>query len=387
MGLPQVLICEAHRETHEWLARQLGARGLQPVSAWTGKDACELAETGAPELILLGMLLPDSDGLAVLRKLRAAEQTADIPVILLSSAASVQLLESRLGGLMVAGVLRKPIRENELGEVLDRILGNPAVTMDPDHCVLTVDEGCLPRALFERAVRMRECQALYTTSLGKARTLLGTMRPRALVLALQSGLGRALPLLGEAAALGHGEIPVVVLAENIEPENVPVLRRYGVNELLLTPVAAPRLWAALLRALGGSESDASAALERSVLLVEDTQLAAKMLSALLEQSGYHVVQAHSAEAALDVVHQSQPELMLLDILLPGMDGVAFVHQLHHEELHLPFAVVTGAGVPERVNELKGFGMIRVFEKPVRGDELLSFVDGFFAQRQKTPPLG
>ena len=54
------------------------------------------------------------------------------------------------------------------------------------------------------------------------------------------------------------------------------------------------------------------------------------------------VQARSAEDALDIIRQSPPELMLLDLILPGMDGVQLVQQLHEADLRVPFAVVTAA---------------------------------------------
>ncbi len=373
----QVLICESHREVHAHLVGQLSVLGCQTQSAFSGKETLELAESGRPDLILLSLLFPDVDGLAVLRKLRQMERTAGIPVIVLSSTASTESVEARLSSLNVAGILRKPVAEADLRDLVSRIFTQVEAAQVKRY-VLVVDDSNLPRRLLETVFQTAGCQSLWVDNLAMARPLLDTLRPEALIVASQGDLADALPLIESLATEGTLRIPVLAVAGVLRPETFVRLTRLGVRGIMVTPVPLGRLWRAVGRLLPAVPC-ACAATGKSVLLVEDAALVAKMLAALLEEDGYQVRQARSAEDALGLIRQSPPELMLLDLILPGIDGVQLVQQLHEANLRVPFAVVTAATQPDKLRELEGLGVMKVFEKPIHSEDLRSFVQGFFAR--------
>ncbi|VXC47935.1 response regulator [Nocardioides sp. AX2bis] len=91
--------------------RQIG--GWQVFEASDGHDAVEIARTSAPDAILLDLIMPGLDGIAVFQALQGEAATRAIPVVLLTASRSVgqaQLLD----GLGVAGVLMKPFSAKEL---------------------------------------------------------------------------------------------------------------------------------------------------------------------------------------------------------------------------------------------------------------------------------
>jgi len=69
----------------------------------------------------------------------------------------------------------------------------------------------------------------------------------------------------------------------------------------------------------------------TVLIVDDNVVDLKLVSYLLGLEGYRVLQAEDAETALDVVHKFLPDLLLLDLGLPGMDGHALLRLLRGDE--------------------------------------------------------
>lgn len=74
-----------------------------------------------------------------------------------------------------------------------------------------------------------------------------------------------------------------------------------------------------------------------ILLVEDEKLLRRSLAFNLEQAGYQVTSASNAEDALDIVKRAAPDLVLLDIGLPGMDGLEALRKLKaHENLPIIF---------------------------------------------------
>lgn len=76
-----------------------------------------------------------------------------------------------------------------------------------------------------------------------------------------------------------------------------------------------------------------------ILLVEDEKLLRRSLAFNLEQAGYQVTSASNAEDALDIVKRAAPDLVLLDIGLPGMDGLEALRKLKARE-NLPIIFLT-----------------------------------------------
>lgn len=64
-----------------------------------------------------------------------------------------------------------------------------------------------------------------------------------------------------------------------------------------------------------------------ILVVDDNPTNLKLVSDVLESSGYEVLKAEDAEAALVVLEQARPRLILMDIALPGMDGLTLTRKL------------------------------------------------------------
>jgi len=59
---------------------------------------------------------------------------------------------------------------------------------------------------------------------------------------------------------------------------------------------------------------------KTILIADDDPVILRMLAAHLEAAGYAVVQANNGEAAVRLARRSQPDLIILDIMMPGMDG-------------------------------------------------------------------
>jgi CheY-like chemotaxis protein len=65
----------------------------------------------------------------------------------------------------------------------------------------------------------------------------------------------------------------------------------------------------------------------TILVVDDNSTNLKLLSDVLEYEGYRIVKAIDAETAQDIICQTPPDLILMDIALPGMDGLTLTRKL------------------------------------------------------------
>ena len=99
----------------------LEQRGHQVLEAPNGDEALDLAREGAPDLVVLDLMLPGIDGYQVLQALRADDHTSGIPVLVLT-AKSLQADRERSRQLGAAAFLTKPFLPDELCDMVDEVL-------------------------------------------------------------------------------------------------------------------------------------------------------------------------------------------------------------------------------------------------------------------------
>lgn len=104
----------------------------------------------------------------------------------------------------------------------------------------------------------------------------------------------------------------------------------------------------------------------NVLLVEDDPTDLKLFSAVLEACGHHVLKKGSAEQAVEEIKARKPEVILLDLKLPGMDGLALARRLKQDPdtQHIPIVAVTAASEKFSKEEALAAGCDAYIVKPV-----------------------
>ena len=107
-----------------------------------------------------------------------------------------------------------------------------------------------------------------------------------------------------------------------------------------------------------------------VLVVDDVPQNLRLLEAILEPRGYDVVSASDGVVALEVVESAKPDLVLLDVMMPQLDGYAVCRRLRErdETAVLPVIMVTSSGA-EKTKAIEA-GADDLIEKPFSHDELL-----------------
>ena len=105
---------------------------------------------------------------------------------------------------------------------------------------------------------------------------------------------------------------------------------------------------------------------RSVLVVDDNVDAADTLGELLAAWGYDVIVAHDGPAALAALQDTLPDIALLDIGMPAMDGYELAAHLRFQPgcAALPIVAITGASGPEEARRSRAKGFSAHLVKPV-----------------------
>lgn len=123
MSQKKILVVEDDRFLRRACEASLRQRGFAVLVAVDGEEGLRVARDEQPDLILLDMLMPRMDGLAMLRSLRDAEPTRAIPVLILSNSSR----QSDIDELRALGIADYLVKANlslqELGDRVTRLLG------------------------------------------------------------------------------------------------------------------------------------------------------------------------------------------------------------------------------------------------------------------------
>jgi two-component system response regulator (stage 0 sporulation protein F) len=113
----------------------------------------------------------------------------------------------------------------------------------------------------------------------------------------------------------------------------------------------------------------------TILVIDDEESIRNLLKEVLERAKHHVLEASDGREGLSLYQQNKVDLVLMDILMPGTDGLEATLQLTREYLDAKVIAMTGAqGERNFLDVAKLFGARRVFEKPFNLDKLVEAIN-------------
>ena len=121
----------------------------------------------------------------------------------------------------------------------------------------------------------------------------------------------------------------------------------------------------------------------TILLVEDTEDNRQMMKKLLEMSGYRVVEATNGEEAVEVTSKELPELILMDLSLPIIDGLAATRQIRNlpDGEDLPIVAVSAHDTADFHAEALAAGCNAYITKPIDYPQLEEIVQRLMAKSE------
>ncbi|RKY86648.1 sigma-54-dependent Fis family transcriptional regulator [candidate division KSB1 bacterium] len=114
-----------------------------------------------------------------------------------------------------------------------------------------------------------------------------------------------------------------------------------------------------------------------ILVIDDEKNIRQSLKGTLEDEGYTVDTAESAEKALNLIADGNYKLIILDVLLPGMNGIEFLKKLREENNNIYVMVISGHATVDMAVEATKLGAYNFLEKPLNPDKLLLEVKNIF----------
>jgi two-component system, chemotaxis family, chemotaxis protein CheY len=116
-----------------------------------------------------------------------------------------------------------------------------------------------------------------------------------------------------------------------------------------------------------------------ILVVEDDEAIRGLVSDVLRDDGYNVREARNGAEALESVRDRRPDLIVLDLMMPVMDGWTFVEECHGQPCcdDVPIVVTSAStDLPRTAEQLRSFGVRSCLAKPFDVDGLLALVEHY-----------
>ena len=114
-----------------------------------------------------------------------------------------------------------------------------------------------------------------------------------------------------------------------------------------------------------------------VLLVDDDENVRYTLARVLRKAGYEVVEAEEGGEALECLNKQPVDVVVTDILMPGMEGIETIMKLREQAAALPIIAISGGGrvgLGEYLESAKLLGADYTFEKPFDERELIARIE-------------
>jgi len=218
--------------------------------------------------------------------------------------------------------------------------------------VLVIDDDPMVQHLLRGHLEAERFRMVSASDGVEGLTLAREVRPTVIILDLH------LPRLDGWSVLAElksdealAQIPVIMMS--VEEQRARGFS-FGACEYLVKPVEPDRLVSVVRRALVPSAGD--------VLVVDDDQHTREMVSRVLRRAGYTTVEARDGEEALLRARVLTPGLVILDLIMPGVDGFEVLRTLRHEGMQMPVVVLTGKALVNDEERMLREGLARVVQK-------------------------
>lgn len=340
------------------LTEALEAAGFPVLGAPTLAEARALLERERPALVLLDLRLPDGDGIELLDEIRNDAATHDVPVIMLSGRAEVA---DRIRGLQRGAddYVGKPYNRKYVVSRAAQLLGGAREAADPRPLVLVVDDSEGMRLLVAYSLEGHGYRVLQASNGEEGLRLAALHRPSAVVVDHEmpgidgSTMIRRMrsdrAMQDTVCMLFTGSASAPAEMAGLEAGADAYVRKDSDLSLVVARLGA------LLRARDTNEPApfASSYLRATkVLCVDDSATFLHALADDLRGEGYEVVTARSGPEALDLLDVDTVDCVLLDRIMPGMNGIEVCRSIkgHPALRNLPVLMLTAMDEPGSVVE-------------------------------------
>ena len=247
--------------------------------------------------------------------------------------------------------------------------------------VLVIDDDRMNCDLLQAVLTRHGYDVHSATSGLEGLNLFRQHNPRVTILDLRMPEMDGLTVLKEIRAIDP-HAPVIILgggATEVQENQARALRvtdfvRKGLSlDVLVEGVNRVVQQPARKQEGAGPQTGTATETGETVLVVDDEQLVRDLLVQFVSLRGYRALGVKDGAQALSMVEQTPPDLILLDLMLPGMSGVEVLRRLREKHFNGAIIIVTGSSDEELLEEAWSLHPQEVISKPIDLEKLLAII--------------
>src|SRR3989304_65820 len=123
--------------------------------------------------------------------------------------------------------------------------------------------------------------------------------------------------------------------------------------------------------------------DKNVMVVEDNEKNRKLMRVVLKAKGYNIIEASTGEEALNLLKNQKPDIILMDIQLPGIDGITLIKQVKGDitTKDIPIIGVYGYAMKGDAQKILETGCDAYVSKPINTQELPLIVEKYIKKHE------
>lgn len=119
-----------------------------------------------------------------------------------------------------------------------------------------------------------------------------------------------------------------------------------------------------------------------ILIVDDSSFQRRMIRTVVEAEGYEVLEADGGRHGVEMATTHRPDCMLIDLVMPEVDGLAVLERLRDQRLKIPVIVLTADIGEKQSQQCLELGAVAVISKPLKTDEFRHALNKVFDHKQE-----
>jgi DNA-binding response OmpR family regulator len=112
---------------------------------------------------------------------------------------------------------------------------------------------------------------------------------------------------------------------------------------------------------------------RKILVIDDDLSLLHLIKDVLERAGYHVFCADNGADGILLNAQEHPDLIILDLQMPDLDGIATLRTIRHDDSQARVIILTGYGTPDTIRDAADLNASEYLTKPFKNKDLISVI--------------
>jgi two-component system cell cycle response regulator len=382
----RILVIEDDPEISYLLGEILGGEGREVVFAGSGFEARRVLESDDIDLVILDLILPDIDGRSLLTQMRATPRTAGLPVVVVTARVGPESRQDCYA-LGADAFVEKPFDPDELAADIAVRLQRAAQA--ERVALIDASTGLLNAA----GLRSRWAECTGGLALGLVEIdgfdvrsdAWGWEGTESIVREVARALRAAVPEAVEVARVGGGDFAMLLPGGNLQQMVEIAASALGVVKGLTPRVAGPEE-SPLTATIGVMEAEAGASLEEGldvarrrifqareaqgdrvavedpnmavrtarVIVAEDDEISATILLHRLRKEGLEVENHDNGQDAFQAAVESHPDLVILDVKMPGLDGFEVLERLRRRADFAGTPIIMLTSMGKEADVVRGF---------------------------------